>query len=49
MRQHISNGPCTELSVHLRNFQNTGPFEGTQEEKVCLEDVSGLPMDPDDS
>ena len=34
--------------MHLRNLQNTDPFEGTQEEKVCLEDVPGFPTDPDD-
>ena len=34
--------------MHLRILQNTDPFKGTQEEKVCLEDVPGLPIDPDD-
>ena len=34
--------------MHLRNLQNTDPFEGAQEENVCLEDVLGLPTDPDD-
>ena len=43
----IKYGQCTELLVHLRNLQNTDLFGGTQEEK-CLEDVPGLPTDPDD-
>ena len=34
--------------MHLRNLQNTDPFEGTQEEKLCLEDVLGLSSGPDD-
>ena len=34
--------------MHLRNLHNTDRFEGTQEEKVCLEDVPGLPTNPDD-
>ena len=34
--------------MHLRKQRNTGPFEGTQEEEVCLEDVPGLPTEPDD-
>ena len=34
--------------MHLRNLQNTDPFEGFQEEKVCFEDVARLPTDPDD-
>ena len=44
----ITYGPSAELLVHLRHLQNTDPFEGTQEEKVCLEDVPVLPTDPDD-
>ena len=34
--------------MHLRNVQYTDPFEGTQEEKDCLEHIPGLPNDPDD-
>ena len=34
--------------MHLGNLQNTDPFEGTREENVCLEDIPGLPIDPDD-
>ena len=41
-------GTCTDLRVNLRNLQNTDLFEGTQEEMFCLEDVPGLPTDPDD-
>ena len=34
--------------MHLRNLQNTDPFEVAQEGSLCLEDVLGLPTDPDD-
>ena len=34
--------------MHLGNLQSTDPFEGIQEEKVCLEDVPGVPTDSDD-
>ena len=34
--------------MRLKNLQNNDPFEGIQEEKVCLEDVPGLPTDPND-
>ena len=44
----IKYGLCTELLVHPRNLQNTDPFQGTQQDKVYLEDIPGIPTDPDD-
>ena len=44
----IIQGPCTELIVHLRNLQSTDPCEGIIQEKVCFEDIPGLPANPGD-
>ena len=44
----INYAPCTELPVCLRNVDNTDPVEGIQDENICIEDIPGLSIDPDD-
>ena len=37
------------ITVHRRNQQYTDTTDGIQEENLCLEDILGLSVDPDDS
>ena len=47
----IKDGPCKDFPVRLRSQENTDvdPFEEIPEDKISLEDVPGLSIDPGDS
>ena len=40
---------CRELLVRIRKLHYADPFEGIQEENVCLEDTPRLSIAPGDS
>ena len=41
--------PMHRITVRRRNQQHTDTTDGIQEENLCLEDILGLSVDPDDS